>query len=455
MATFLIQYFGLVSIWFLYIINLSKRIHPSERIQLTSVEEDTQSVARAGPTTKRRALLVGISYHHSPSDIWPPLDGPHEDVNRFRELLIGTYGYTPDDITVLKDDPELPDILQPTSANLTSELIRLVLDAAPGDKFIFFYSGYSDQQNVLDDTSEGGFDEGRLLFVVELFCSINRIVLQAVFDAFDSGTLLDLPHHHCNSVYVPWQSKGERRTLTKQNINVRHQAVGLSGLHGNPFALIADVVTRDNVQLLTDPFPSPHPLLQIDTQVLAETTDDGQPNRRRTSIGESEIHPVGEGGHSGSHAILSPTRCDSPVSYVRCDGWCGYDPFESRFAVSLSLSACSGPQRAWDSPHRSLATVLCRYLGKHAPSNNPRPSYRSLMTHVNFVLHENTLDLHKYTRQQKKKGIDFDGEMDNFQQPKLSSLTKLVGLCYFWLKLTLICIVFMRLIQNMDDILDL
>jgi hypothetical protein len=94
MATFLIQYFGLVSIWFLYIINLSKRIHPSERIQLTSVEEDTQIVARAGPTTKRRALLVGISYHHSPSDIWPPLDCPHEDVDRFRELLIGEQVFT-------------------------------------------------------------------------------------------------------------------------------------------------------------------------------------------------------------------------------------------------------------------------------------------------------------------------------------------------------------------------
>jgi hypothetical protein len=29
-------------------------------------------------------------------------------------------------------------------------------------------SGYSDQQNVLDDTSEDGFDDGKLLFVVEI-----------------------------------------------------------------------------------------------------------------------------------------------------------------------------------------------------------------------------------------------------------------------------------------------
>jgi hypothetical protein len=44
-------------------------------------------------------------------------------------------------------------------------------------------------------------------------------VLQAVLDTCHSGTMLDLPHFHCNSVYVPWQSKGERRTMTLQNIN--------------------------------------------------------------------------------------------------------------------------------------------------------------------------------------------------------------------------------------------
>ena len=48
-----------------------------------------------------------------------------------------------------------------------------------------------------------------------------------------------------------------------------------------------------------------------------------------------------------------------------------------------------------------------------------------------FQLHDNALELHKYTRYQKKKatrgrGDDFDGELDNFQDPVLSSLGKLV-----------------------------
>jgi hypothetical protein len=92
---------------------------------------------RARGPTRRRALLVGISYHDSTSPIWVPLYGPHDDVEIFREFLIrvyfihrsvgfawplipipDTYGYSPEDIVVLKDDPSLPNHLQPTRLNM-------------------------------------------------------------------------------------------------------------------------------------------------------------------------------------------------------------------------------------------------------------------------------------------------------------------------------------------------
>ena len=42
-----------------------------------------------GPTTKRRALLVGISYAHSQSGgDYRVLENPHDDVDMFRNLLI-------------------------------------------------------------------------------------------------------------------------------------------------------------------------------------------------------------------------------------------------------------------------------------------------------------------------------------------------------------------------------
>lgn len=54
----------------------------------------------------------------------------------------------------------------------------------------------------------------RVCFRIPICC-----ILQAILDTCHSGTLLDLPHYHCNDVYVPWQSKGERRTMTLQNAN--------------------------------------------------------------------------------------------------------------------------------------------------------------------------------------------------------------------------------------------
>jgi hypothetical protein len=53
-------------------------------IRLPSDEESQSHV----PTTKRRALLIGIAYS-SPSNTWSRLEGPHDDVDRYLELLTG------------------------------------------------------------------------------------------------------------------------------------------------------------------------------------------------------------------------------------------------------------------------------------------------------------------------------------------------------------------------------
>lgn len=51
-----------------------------------------------------------------------------------------------------------------------------------------------------------------LLLTSSVFC-----ILVDIFDCCHSGTLLDLPHYHCNNVWVPWISKGERRTKSRMN----------------------------------------------------------------------------------------------------------------------------------------------------------------------------------------------------------------------------------------------
>ena len=150
----------------------------------------------------------------------------------------------------------------------------------------------------------------------------------------------------------------------------------------------------------------------------------------------------------------------------------------------MSLSACADLQRAWEGPRGSLTVVLCEFLSKSisrfefglfcAPEREVRlsemidrrkaafaiirssnvpcqvrhspPSYDRLClsdriyTFFSFQLHANCRALHNYTLQEKKKaargeGPGFDGELNNFQAPQLSSLSKLVSVLdlLFWL----------------------
>jgi hypothetical protein len=263
------------------------------------------------------------------------LDGPHVDIKHFQELLIHTYGYSPEDIVVLMDDRNLPEHLQPTRANVIRELKQLVSGAAPGDKFTFLYSGHSDQQVSLDDIEdeEDGQDE------VIITCDLGRIIdnelkyilvndlpvgcsLFAVLDTCHSGTMLDLPHYHCNDIYVPWLSKGNRCTKTMQNMIVRGHAFGLVSRPGSGSQQSSSIASMmDSQHRLSDTRQGS--LLQVNTTVGGAISA----NQRKLSV---------EVDARGSMSVLSPTRTFmSPISRVRCDGWCGYDLIPRATVVSV------------------------------------------------------------------------------------------------------------------------
>ncbi|KAH9998768.1 peptidase C14, caspase domain-containing protein [Russula vinacea] len=307
------------------------------------------------------------------------------------------------------------------------ELKALVSDAAQGDKFTFFYSGHSDQQEaVKDQNEEDDMDEMIITSDEEHIIDdeLKEILvdplpvgctLLAILDTCHSGTLLDLPHYHCNDVYVPWQSKGERRTLTLQNANVRRQATGFANSSEPPLS-IEGAIEGDQPGVQS---------LQLDTQS----------GESRTTV-RREVSPT-RGRHRDTRRprermlFSSQVRYASPEARFVCDGWCKFS--DDSHANVLSLSACSDLQRAWEGPKGSLTTVLCNYLKEYSS-----PSYSALMAHINFQLHDNALAMHEYTRHERKRthlgdADRFDGELDNFQQPELSSLEKL----------------------NMDDILQL
>ncbi|KAN0130443.1 Caspase domain containing protein [Lactarius tabidus] len=381
---------------------------------LTASSTRTLEDKSEGPTSKRCALLVGISYNGAYNQ-WPALNGPHNDVDRFRQLLTDTYGYRPEDITVMKDDPTFPDISHPTRVNMIRELERLVSDAASGDTFVFLYSGHSDQrlstedEDILDEmiitSDERSILDNELndiLFPLPTSCS-----LIAILDTGHSGTLLDLPHYHCNSVYVPWKSKGTRRTLATQNNNV--QATYFTTPPDQPLPWITGVI---NLQELGD--RSPRPPSGVD-----DGTGEGRlVNQRQLPLARQS--PGTRRTPEYSFFLSQPQSVGE--SLFTCSGWCDHDDNPSLTVLSLSASAFSDLQRAWEGPNGSLTTVVCNYLKTHS-----RPSYRDLMSHINFQLYDNALELHKYTRYQAShgEGDGFDVELDYFKEPVLSSLARL------------------------------
>ncbi len=230
-------------------------------------------------------------------------------------------------------------------------------------------------------------------------------VVQAILDTCHSGTLLDLPHYHCNSVYVPWQSKGERRTMTMQNIN------GWSTHHSSLSYTNICLVRRQATYRLSDPAPPTQTFetamegqspvgsllgsLQLDTQL-----SEARPASKR------ELSPRGRprGRREVREQMLfgSMTRFASPEARFVCNGWCKHsdEPHpnvvsiertllsDSRVHVcrQLSLSACSDLQRAWEGPKGSLTTVLCNYLSKcilcnATVSRSDRSHQRSTVAH--------------------------------------------------------------------------
>jgi len=245
--------------------------------------------------------------------------------------------------------------------------------------------------------------------------------LVAIFDTCHSGTILDLPHYHCNDVYVPWQSKDERRTMTMRNTNVHRQATGfVDSTSGEPLSIESVVEGWESAEL-----PS------------------GQPLQSNTHLGESrpagwrKMSPMSTSASSGGQSrgrgarisrdrermMFTQTRSNSSVARFVCNGWCKYSEVPHPNVLSLSFHA--DLQRTWQGPNGSLTTILCNYLKR-----NSHPSYGALMSHIKSQLHDNALALHEYIREQRKKAYhgqkdEFGGEVDNFQEPQLSSLVRL------------------------------
>lgn len=158
------------------------------------------SVRNARPSGRFRALLVGINYVGSSSE----LRGCHNDVEMMKRYLI-SQGFDEGDMRIFLDDGAHQ---QPTKANMVAGFHWLVQGAEAGDSLFFHYSGHG--TSVADDNGDeaDGKDEalvpcdyssGGLIRDDEAFQHLvgplkEGALLTCVLDCCHSGTILDLPY---------------------------------------------------------------------------------------------------------------------------------------------------------------------------------------------------------------------------------------------------------------------
>jgi len=114
----------------------------------------------APKTPKRKALLIAISYHSLAEQYRGHhlhLKGTHRDPNKVYHIL-RRYGFDHHDITILMDDQK-GQYPQPTRDHMLRAMEDLVKDAAPGDSFVFHFSGHGSQVKNWDKSEDDGFDE--------------------------------------------------------------------------------------------------------------------------------------------------------------------------------------------------------------------------------------------------------------------------------------------------------
>ncbi|THH05450.1 hypothetical protein EW146_g9899 [Bondarzewia mesenterica] len=456
-------------------------VSPVERVWTTADEE-------LGLPGKSQEVALGT------------LHGTHKDVDAFRDLLTGVYGYQEDEVVVMKDERRArrPNLV-PTQDNIRRELHKLVRAAEPGDHFVLLFAGHSIQQDAVEDTQEeDGKDEVIItsdekkivdnelkeILVDNLPPGCNLI---AIFDTCHSGTLLDLPHHSCNQIYVPWISKGTRRTKTLQstttrrltalvprrpnsrsnaaigsldalaeitNTKRRHMTIDTMVHHPsdpsahspcrsmsasenkpvhNSFSSVSSSSSPSRLAL------KPHPRTRVptiqfdsiqakvDSEITLTTPRRPLPERKSRAFRGGDINVKAENSVMNMPTVTSPIQCESPPSFFECDGWCPEvgDASRSRGENMTDLRLGVG--------------VVVSVLGCSAGLGGAGWVYDAGPLQVSDfeVLYKLSTQLHQWTHERKKevsaKSVpptlaqkEVDGEMNAFQAPVVSLIRSFV-----------------------------
>lgn len=173
--------------------------------------------------TTKRALLIGINYLNNPS---ARLNGCIDDVKNMRGVLIDAYGYSSQNIMVLRDDDPQK---MPTKANILIALQSLIANSGVNDEIWIHYSGHGTQLRDTNGDESDRLDEAivpldymtaGMISDDDLFNLVRHIRSRAflVFDSCHSGSVCDLQYsiHYVKGAFM----KGISSNKSIRNPNI-------------------------------------------------------------------------------------------------------------------------------------------------------------------------------------------------------------------------------------------
>jgi hypothetical protein len=147
----------------------------------------------------KKALLIGINYYNTPAK----LNGCIEDIKNTKDILVEKYGYTDNNIVMLRDDTADKPETMPTKQNMLKALNDIVAASANCEEIWIHYSGHGSQIRDKNGNEADGLDEVIVPmdytsagFIVDdaIFNIVKNIKCRALvlFDSCHSGTVCDL-----------------------------------------------------------------------------------------------------------------------------------------------------------------------------------------------------------------------------------------------------------------------
>jgi hypothetical protein len=147
------------------------------------------------PLKTKKALLIGCNYLGTDRQ----LNGCINDIINIKTIIIENYGFTQENIILLRDDIPLKDTY-PTRENIMKHLSDLVINSANCEEIWFQYSGHGDlvQEDIsnldnvivpVDHVDKGVITDDELYLVMQ-HIKCRAIIL---IDCCHSGNIIELP----------------------------------------------------------------------------------------------------------------------------------------------------------------------------------------------------------------------------------------------------------------------